>query len=41
MKKYYERYKHAIPLIIYGIIYLTWFSYLERTVTHQIGRAHV
>ena len=34
MKKYYERYKHAIPLIIYGIIYLTWFSYLERTVTH-------
>ena len=29
MKKFYDRYKHAIPLIIYGIIYLTWFTYLE------------
>ncbi len=41
MKKYYERYKHAIPLIIYGIIYLTWFSYLERTVTHTSRIIHV
>lgn len=33
MKKFYESYKHAIPLIIYGIIYLSWFAYLERTVS--------
>lgn len=34
MKKYYERYKHAIPLIIYGIIYCIWFAYLEKRVIH-------
>lgn len=26
------KYKHAIPLIVYGLIYLVWFGYLERTV---------
>lgn len=35
MKKYYEKYKHAIPLIIYAIIYCTWFVYLEKTVVPQ------
>lgn len=34
MRKYYERYKHAIPLMLYAVIYCTWFAYLERTVTH-------
>lgn len=34
MRKYYERYKHAIPLMLYAIIYCTWFAYLERKVTH-------
>ena len=32
--KYFFKYKHAIPLLIYGIIYLTWFGHLERTVKH-------
>lgn len=32
MKKFYERYKHAIPLICYGIVYLTWFCLLESKV---------
>ena len=32
-KSFYLKYRHAIPAIIYGIIYLTWFSYLEKTVT--------
>ena len=41
MKKYYERYKHAIPLIVYAIIYLAWFSYLEKTVTHPSRLIHV
>lgn len=30
MKVFYERYKHAIPLIIYAVIYCTWFIYLEK-----------
>lgn len=32
--KYLAKYKHAIPAIIYGIIYLAWFGYLERNVKH-------
>ncbi|MDE6663481.1 MAG: serine/threonine protein phosphatase [Lachnospiraceae bacterium] len=32
--KYFSKYKHAIPLIIYGIIYLTWFGHLEKTIDH-------
>lgn len=30
--KYFSKYKHAIPLIIYGIIYLAWFGHLEKTI---------
>lgn len=30
--KYFYKYKHAIPLIIYGIIYMTWFGHLEKTI---------
>lgn len=32
--KYFYKYKHVIPLIIYGAIYLTWFRHLEKTITH-------
>lgn len=32
--KYMAKYRHAVPLIIYFVIYLTWFAYLERTVKH-------
>lgn len=41
MKKYYERYKHATPLIIYAIIYCTWFAYLEKKVTHPSTIIHM
>lgn len=34
MKKFYERYRHAIPLMIYAVIYCVWFAWLEKTVTH-------
>ena len=35
MKKiYYERYKHAIPLIVYAAIYCVWFAWLEKTVKY-------
>ena len=38
---FYEKYKHAIPLLIYGIIYLTWFAYLERKVTKDYWVIHM
>lgn len=31
LKSLYQQYGHAIPLLIYGIIYLIWFAWLERT----------
>ncbi len=41
LKKFYTDYRHGIPLIIYGIIYLTWFFYLEKTVTKQYTVIHM
>lgn len=41
MKNFYERYKHAIPLCIYAVIYLSWFSYLERTVKRPENLIHM
>lgn len=32
MKKYYERYKHAIPAFVYMAVYFVWFACLERSV---------
>lgn len=29
----FTRYKHAIPLLVFFIIYMSWFSWLERDVT--------
>lgn len=34
MKTFFERYKHAIPLIIYALIYCVWFAYLEKKVKY-------
>lgn len=38
---FYEKYKHAIPLLIYGVIYLTWFVYLEHKVTKDFWVIHM
>ena len=40
-KKFYQKYKHGIPLILYGILYMTWFCYLERTVTKHYHVIHM
>lgn len=40
MKEFYQKYKYAIPLIIYGVIYLAWFTHLERTVTKDFQVIH-
>lgn len=29
MKKFYEKYKHGVPVAVFGIIYLVWFYLLE------------
>lgn len=41
LKGLYQRYKHGIPLLIYGVIYMTWFLWLERTVTKAYQVIHV
>ncbi len=41
MKSFLAKYRHAIPLIIYGVIYMAWFGHLERTVTNHYKIIHV
>lgn len=41
MKKLCRKYRHALPLIIYGIVYLAWFSHLEKTVLRGYTVIHV
>jgi len=35
MKKFYQQYKHIIPLLVYGTIYLTWFALLEKANSRE------
>lgn len=41
LKKLYISYRHAIPLLIYAVIYLAWFCYLEKTVTKNYTVIHM
>ena len=41
MKELCRKYRHALPLLIYGIVYLAWFSHLEKTVTRGYTVIHV
>lgn len=36
----WRQYRHALPLILYGIIYMLWFTYLEKTVTTNYRLIH-
>ncbi len=38
--KIWQQYRHAIPLILYGIIYMQWFAYLEKNVTSHFRLIH-
>lgn len=40
-KQLFTQYKHAIPLFIYGAIYLSWFSWLEQKVTTHYHVIHM
>lgn len=41
MKKFYKKYKHAIPSIVYIIIYLVWFALLEKAVVRPSRIIHM
>lgn len=41
LKNTFIKYRHAIPLLIYGVIYLSWFGHLEKTVTSRYQVIHV
>lgn len=36
-----QKYGHAVPLLLYGIIYLSWFTWLERTNTKNYHIIHM
>lgn len=41
LKRGFQKYKHGIPLVLYGTIYLSWFAWLERNVTRNYQVIHV
>ena len=41
MKGLYRQYGHAVPLLLYGVIYLSWFTWLERTNTKNYQVIHL
>lgn len=41
MKKFYERYKHATIALVYLVIYLLWFFYLEQKVKRPSNLIHM
>ena len=41
MKKIYQKYYHAIPLIIFGLIYMSWFNHLEKMTARNYTVIHM
>lgn len=41
LKELYLRYRHGIPLLLYGAIYLYWFCHLEQNVTRHYQVIHM
>lgn len=41
LKDLFTKYKHIVPLILYSILFLSWFGYLELTVTKQYQVIHM
>ncbi len=41
IKKFYDKYKHAIPVLLYMVIYLVWFAWLEKTNVKNYQVIHV
>ncbi len=40
-KNFFEKYKHGIPLLIYLVVYLAWFAWLEKTNVKDYQLIHV
>ena len=40
-KDLYQKYGHAVPLLLYGTVYLIWFTWLERTNTKNYHIIHM
>lgn len=40
-KQLYKTYKHAIPALLYGVVYMIWFCYLEKHVTRPTNLIHM
>ncbi len=38
--KIWQKYRHALPMLLYGIIYMLWFAYLEKNVTGNFRLIH-
>lgn len=41
LKIAFQKYWHAIPLVIYGIIYMRWFGYLEKNIRSDFYVIHM
>ena len=41
LKHIYTKYRHGIPLLIYMVIYMTWFTWLEENNTKNYRIIHV
>ena len=41
MKHFYQKYKHALPAILYCIVYLVWFAYVEQRNTGSYTVIHM
>lgn len=41
MKSFYQKYKHALPAIIYMVIYLVWFVCIEQRATGSYTVIHM
>lgn len=41
LKTFYDNYKHGLLVLVYGVIYLAWFRYLELNVTSHFQVIHV
>lgn len=41
MKKLYRKYQHGVPLVLFGIFYLSWFCFLEKHTASSYTIIHL
>lgn len=41
MKKLYYKYRHALPMLAYFIVYMCWFNYLEHRIASRYTIIHM